>query len=335
MRLGFGMGVGLGDGALDGLVIARARPGNYAAIGGVSSFTRADPTTCASYRDAAGLLQTVVAGVLRDAAYVGSVRTILLESTSNNPVLWSNDLTQAGSWSPINVAAAKNAIGPDGVANSATTLTATATAGVRMIQVAGSMLAGQKAVMSVLLKRGTSAFATFYDSNDAAVHKAWFDMVNAAFGTTSGLLSTGVEAYGGGWYRGWIIFQATNNYNLKTDVDLSSTDGGVNGTNGTTLLVHGVMAERNKAFPSSVIATGAAAVIRATDALTFAGTSLYGGTSTLFYRYFDLLTRAWVNLAAAYTPGDPITPAVDRAYADIVILRGTLSTAAAAAVLGY
>ncbi len=49
---------------------------------------------------------------------------ILMEGTATNLVLHSNDLTNA-IWDKVRCAALKNAIGPDGVANSACTITAT------------------------------------------------------------------------------------------------------------------------------------------------------------------------------------------------------------------
>jgi hypothetical protein len=55
----------------------------------------------------------------------GSYRGLLVEPGATNLALWSRDLTQA-SWVSTNMTAALTATGADGVANSATTLTATA-----------------------------------------------------------------------------------------------------------------------------------------------------------------------------------------------------------------
>jgi hypothetical protein len=55
----------------------------------------------------------------------GTYRGLLVEPGATNLALWSRDLTQA-SWVSTNMTAALTATGADGVANSATTLTATA-----------------------------------------------------------------------------------------------------------------------------------------------------------------------------------------------------------------
>ena len=51
---------------------------------------------------------------------------LYVERGSTNDVVYSNDLTQAGSWASVTTSFAKDATGPDGVANSASSATATA-----------------------------------------------------------------------------------------------------------------------------------------------------------------------------------------------------------------
>jgi hypothetical protein len=52
----------------------------------------------------------------------------LIEGAATNLALWSRDLTQSGTWVPVTMSAAKNAVGIDGTANSATTLTSSSAA---------------------------------------------------------------------------------------------------------------------------------------------------------------------------------------------------------------
>jgi hypothetical protein len=93
-----------------------------------------------------------------------------------NDALYSNDLTQTGSWTATNVTAAKNATGPDNVANSASTITASAAAGTILQSIT---LASQADTFSVYVKcvtctgniqvaeypSGTPAFTTLTSSN--------------------------------------------------------------------------------------------------------------------------------------------------------------------------
>lgn len=118
----------LGDGEVDLTLTAGS---------GVATFTRA---TAASVRLSDGLWKTDVAsGVPRSFYYPGGVYGGYLgEPARTNIVLWSNDFTQA-EWVKSNMSAAMTATGPDGVTNSASTLTATAgNATVLQTTVAGS-----------------------------------------------------------------------------------------------------------------------------------------------------------------------------------------------------
>jgi hypothetical protein len=72
-----------------------------------------------------GFYSSVAAGVFA----LGSVNGGLIEQSATNLALWSRDLTQSGTWIAVTMTATKNAVGIDGAANSATTLTSTSTAG--------------------------------------------------------------------------------------------------------------------------------------------------------------------------------------------------------------
>lgn len=75
-----------------------------------------------------GLVQSASSGSPRfnyDPTSLASLG-FLSEEARTNLVLWSDDLTQAGSWTASNITPVKTATGADGVSNSATTLTATA-----------------------------------------------------------------------------------------------------------------------------------------------------------------------------------------------------------------
>ena len=60
---------------------------------------------------------------------MGSGNGSLIEESGTNLALWARDLTQSGTWIAVTMTAAKNAVGIDGAANSATTLTSTSAAG--------------------------------------------------------------------------------------------------------------------------------------------------------------------------------------------------------------
>lgn len=92
------------------------------AFASLLSCARAAPATT-YYEQADGTLITFAANVLR----IGN-RGLLSEETRTNVVLWNRDMTNAA-WTKTNVTAALDQTGVDGVANAATSLTATANDG--------------------------------------------------------------------------------------------------------------------------------------------------------------------------------------------------------------
>lgn len=84
----------------------------------------------ASYIDSAGLLQFASSAVLRYDYHPTTFAPLgaLIEGARTNVTLWCRDCTNAA-WTKSNITAAKNQTGVDGVASSASSLTATATNG--------------------------------------------------------------------------------------------------------------------------------------------------------------------------------------------------------------
>lgn len=104
------------------------------------------------YRGGNGLLipsQTNTPRIEYDAS--GNVLGLLVEGSRTNLGLWSNDLTNAA-WVKSSVTAAMTATGPDGVTNSATTLTATGANGTCLQSITSASATRDN---SVWLKRRT------------------------------------------------------------------------------------------------------------------------------------------------------------------------------------
>jgi hypothetical protein len=91
------------------------------------TFTR---NTTATRVNASGLIESVASGILRlDYPIGGGCPAALIEASGTNLVLQSRDLSVSGNWTASGVTAVKNAVGADGTASGATTLTATAASG--------------------------------------------------------------------------------------------------------------------------------------------------------------------------------------------------------------
>lgn len=200
------------------------------------TFSRASVGT---YIGSDGLLKTAAINEKRFQYTNGVCDGFLSEGASTNNMLWSDDLTNAV-WVKTNCTAAKNAVGPDGVTNSASTLTATG-ASASCYQ---TLVATVNRTYSVWLKRKTGTGTVLLTRNG---------------GTTTTDVTSSIS--GGGWVR----------------VEMNSTVTGpvigiILGTSGDEVYVFGNQDEtlsfHANSFATSTINTTTAAVTRSAEVCT-------------------------------------------------------------------
>lgn len=118
--------------------------------------------TTATRVNASGLIESVASGIPRlDYPLGGGCPALLVEPAATNLALHSRDLTNAV-WSGTTVTTEKNAVGADGVASGATTLTATAASGT-VLQALSH--ASQSRVFSAFIRRVTGTGAIQLTTN--------------------------------------------------------------------------------------------------------------------------------------------------------------------------
>jgi hypothetical protein len=118
--------------------------------------------TTATRFNSAGLIESVASGIPRlDYPIGGGCPALLVEPAATNLVLHSRDLNNAV-WSGTTVTRAKNAVGADGVASGATTITATAASGT-VLQALSH--ASQSRVFSAYIRRVTGTGAIQLTTN--------------------------------------------------------------------------------------------------------------------------------------------------------------------------
>lgn len=291
----------------------RAGLDSVAALRG--TFTRASTAT---YLDAAGVVQTAGAGVLRDAHYLGGVRHTLLEGARSNALLASSTIdTASAPWT---------------------------SPGDFTITPAASCIAGQTAYqhrnLGTLGSRArTQIVGTFTTQADCL----WMiaenvDAASTTIGirdTTAGAFvaqlvftwatnSTGISGYASDVVGGAL---ALPNNRWLLWVSGTGTAGNTRGawlyptstsTNTQAVVLHHAQLEPGAAAPGSVIVTTAAPVARAADAIALPSM----GAGTLYERWADPITGTITETATAFG-GGVYTPPVGRAYKAIVIARGT------------
>jgi hypothetical protein len=164
---------------------------------------------------------------------------LLIEESRTNIALYANDLTNAA-WAKTNATAALNQTGPDGVTNSASTITATAGNATVLQSVT---LASSQRQMSAFVKRITGT-----------------GTVNM---TTDGGSTWTAITVTGSWTRVTIPAQTVTNPNFGFQIV----------TNGDAIAV-GYVSNEGGAFATSPIPTTSASVTRPADIIKLAGTAL-------------------------------------------------------------
>ena len=149
------------------IVPARFKSGKlYSQIptSGAGDFTVTRATN-ATRVNASGLIESVASGIPR-LDYFASGGTVgcpalLVEPSGTNLALQSRDLSQ-GVWVKTNVTAVKNAVGADGIASGATTLTATAASGTVLQAIVN---VSQSRIFSAYVRRVTGTGAVEMTTN--------------------------------------------------------------------------------------------------------------------------------------------------------------------------
>jgi hypothetical protein len=118
--------------------------------------------TTATRVNSSGLIESVASGVPRIDWLGQSCPALLVEPAATNLVLQSRDLSVSGTWSASGITAVRNAIGADGAASGACTLTATAASATITQNLSH---ASQSRVFSAVMRRVTGTGAIELTTN--------------------------------------------------------------------------------------------------------------------------------------------------------------------------
>lgn len=299
--------------ASDSGVYLNYHPGDSLAASGMT-FTRAGSAT---YRDTNGIVQTAGTNVLRDNHFPvkGGARHALREQASTNGIRSNRDYTGTDWLRGALVTCALNATGVDGVANSATTISAIAVSGSIRSNAGGvAATAGQKYVVFACVNTSsTSPFCYLADQGDASNHRTWFNITTHAFGTQNNVDASGIIPLGGNYYLIWITYTATNSYTQDFIFGMSDTDNSTVCTIGHTLIADAMQGEAGVA-PSSIIFTAGSPVTRASDIWysqipivipAGADLSIYAAGTEIGCVLFKSSSNRLTNVGSTNNPGTP------------------------------
>jgi len=233
------------------------------------TFSRADAATCATYFGPDGLLRVALANRLRldygDPAFSGGA-ALLLEGARTNVCLQNRDLTN-GAWTKVSVTPVKDQTGLDGIANSASRITASAGNGTCLQAIAlGSSARAQSAYIKRLVGSGNIQMT----------------MDNGGTWTTVAVTAA--------WTRVAIPTQTIANPTVGFRIV----------TNGDSVAIDYVQNE-NGTYPTSPIAVAGSAVTRAADSLVLPigfSQPILGATHSVYARFAPLWPLSgWDGLA--------------------------------------
>jgi len=238
-----------------------------ALVAGLSgTYTRA---TSATYFDSAGTLQTAASGTARVGTVPGLTTRMgyLAEEARQNDALWNRDLTNAA-WVKTTATAAKDQTGIDGVASSASSLTATA---------------GNATCLQTVVLASSARFQSAYVKR--LVGSGTVEM------TTDNRVTWTPVTVTSAWTR----------VTIPTQTLINPIFGFRIVTSGDSIAVDYVQNETG-AFATSPIATTTGAVTRNADVLNLPATGWYSATAGTFYaEYITNVAGATVNVATLYS----------------------------------
>jgi len=246
------------------------------------TFSRADATALATFVNSSGIVTTVATAQAPRFDFdptTLAAKGLLIESAATNPILYSQDFSQA-TWSKSNATATAPTIAPDGT-TTAYLLTSTTAGGV--ISQTHAATGNATSTYSIYVKQGTAAYCDMY-VYDAVAGVPRLN-VRYTFATKAFAITTGSSAIYQELPNGWIRISATNTTYSTTNIIISYLYVGF-AVAGTTYYGWGAQLEAGSRA-SSYIPTGAIAVTRAVDtAIIAAGTNFSswytGGTTGTF-----------------------------------------------------
>jgi hypothetical protein len=236
------------------------------------TFSRPDATTCATYVDSNGIIQTAAANVPRfdHDPTTGESLGLLIEESRTNLVTYSEQFDNAAWVKSGDLAVtADQTVAPD--ATTTADLLTCSNAGLNRVTNLVSVSASTDYTATVFVKSGdrTHLGIRLYIFGGTVVDLICnFEFASGTFSYISGPGTLSATPYPNGWYRLTITIGTGNNTSLEFRL------GGayINEATGTTAYLWGAQLEVGS-FPTSYIPTTTTALTRSADAASITGSN--------------------------------------------------------------
>ena len=279
------------------------KPSLEAVVGPTLSITRA---TTGYVMGSDGYLQQALAG---EARFTGAQRR-------ENVCLQSEDFSTT--WTQVNASATFNqTVAPDGN-DTADKLIDSGATGTGNVQFRQTISVADKTTYTFSIFAKADQLSWMYCTFIVAGSNpsGYFDLSTGAVGTTGNVSSSGIEAYGNGWYRCWFTFTTTTEsgsigcriYTADADADITCD---LDGT--SSIFVWGAQLERASS-PSPYIPTTTAAVSKVSYASSIASSVSRDGLlveearTNLYFRSQEADSVAWTKTLLNVTANDAVAP---------------------------
>lgn len=260
----------------EGLVTQSTEAAWLTAVSG--TFTRA---LTADYTNSSGLLASAATGVIRfdyDPVLL-TPKGLLLEGASTNSAVQSNGFL-AAAWTVQSGTIVQNAVGPDGVSNSAWTYTSAGGAVTQCFS-ATSLAAS---TISIYAKAGTASYILLGKDGSAYTY---FNVATGTVGSVgSGFSNASITLTDDGYYRCSVFVSGSITFQNFAIADANGTPGCASGH---TMSIYGFAIEP-LASATSYIPTTTVAVTRPADNLHYPFVA-----PTQFSRVVSFITPSWLH----------------------------------------
>lgn len=294
MQLGSALGIGIMR-PPSGVAVALA---SYDFTGGTlggGSLTRASTGRYLSDSDV--LTAAAIDTARYDYAAGGALRGLLIEPARTNIFIQSEDFSN-GAWTKNNTTVSTNAaVAPDGTTTADRLVETTAAAAPHSTHQVFSAVNGTIYGASAFVKAGEITVYGLAVNQVGGGAPSYFNLSTGAV-TPQASHTAGIEDWGGGWYRIWIVFTAVSTATASVRLHLCPSVGTYIYT-GNTANGGFVWGGHNEvgASATSYVPTTTVAVARSADVLALTAPA---GTAVARYTFDDLTTQDVATVAGAF-----------------------------------